>query len=139
MIEISMAILVHKKKILIAQRNHAKHMAFMWEFPGGKLEKNETLEECVAREFMEELKLPIQVIEPFMDVVHTYPEKGDFHLHAFWAVTHLDEAPKIMEHEDLKWVSVSELDQFQFCPADLPFVEALKKEQDKIDHLSTLK
>ena len=125
MIEISMAILVHNQKIFIAQRNIAKHMGGMWEFPGGKLEAGETLQECVARELMEEFGKEITVGEKFMDYSYTYPEKGEFHLNAFWC-TCSDEKMEPTEHMDYKWVSISELDNFEFCPADLPFIEKLK-------------
>lgn len=129
MIEISMAIVVHNNKILIAQRKKGKHQEFMWEFPGGKLEANETLEECVAREFMEEFEKPIQVGKFFMDKTYHYADKGDFHLNAFWATCENDTIPQLYEHEDAKWVSPAEMDNYTFCPADGPFIEAIKKQK----------
>lgn len=125
MIEIAMAILVHNKKIFIAQRNIAKHMGGKWEFPGGKLEAGETLSECLAREFMEEFNKHIIVGEKFMDKTFHYDDKGDFHLNAFWC-TCADEKMEPTEHMDYKWVSIPEMDRFDFCPADMPFVEGLK-------------
>lgn len=127
MIEISMAVVVHNDKILIAQRKKGKFPELMWEFPGGKLEKGETLQECVEREFKEEMEKDIQVHDFFMDVVHTYPSKGDFHLNAFWASCENDTLPVLNEHNDAKWIALSELDKYEFCPADEPFIEALKK------------
>ncbi|MBQ8557493.1 MAG: (deoxy)nucleoside triphosphate pyrophosphohydrolase [Alphaproteobacteria bacterium] len=129
MIEISMAIVVHNGKILIAQRKKGKHQEFMWEFPGGKLEANETLQECVAREFMEEFEKPIQVCKFFMDKTYHYADKGDFHLNAFWATCDNDIIPQLYEHEDVKWVSPTEMDNYTFCPADGPFIEAIKKQK----------
>ena len=127
MIEISMAIVVHNDKILIAQRKKGKHQEFMWEFPGGKLEKGETLQECVAREFKEEFDKDIVVGDFFMDKTYSYADKGDFHLNAFWASCADDVIPQLYEHEDAKWVSVAEMDNYEFCPADDPFIEGIKK------------
>ncbi len=127
MIEISMAVLVHQNKILIAQRKKGKFPELLWEFPGGKLEKGETLENCVIREFKEEMEKDIRVHDLFMDAVHTYPDKGDFHLSAFWASCQDAVLPALYEHNAAKWVSLEELDNYEFCPADMPFINALKK------------
>lgn len=126
MIEISMAIVVHNGKILIAQRKKGKHQELMWEFPGGKLEKGETLQQCVAREFMEEFEKPITVNEFFMDKTYTYADKGDFHLNAFWASCADETVPHLYEHEDAKWVTPEEMNQYAFCPADGPFIEGVQ-------------
>ena len=61
MIEIAMAILVHNSKIFVAQRNITKNQGGLWEFPGGKLEAGETLQEALAREFMEEFGKEIPI------------------------------------------------------------------------------
>lgn len=126
MIEIGMAVLVHNSKIFVAQRNIMKHMGGMWEFPGGKLEAGETLSECVAREFLEEFGKEIMVGDLFMDVTHTYENAGEFHLSAFWAFCDTDEIPEVNEHMAYKWVSIPEMEKLEFCPADGPFIEALK-------------
>lgn len=125
MIEIGMAVLVLKGKIFIAQRNIAKHMGGLWEFPGGKLEVGETLQECVARELIEEFGKEIIVGEKMLDTFYTYPDKDEFHFTAFWC-TCADETMVPTEHMDCKWVSISELDDYEFCPADKPFLEKLK-------------
>ena len=127
MIEISMAIVVHNNKFLIAQRKKGKFPELLWEFPGGKLEQGETLQECVSREFKEEMEKEITVNDFFMDCVHTYPAKGDFHLNAFWASCKTDELPALHEHNDAKWISLDEIDNYEFCPADVPFITELKK------------
>lgn len=127
MIEISMAVVVHDDKILIAQRKKGKFPELMWEFPGGKLEQSETLEECVVREFKEEFEKDITVQNLFMSHIHTYENKGDFRLNAFWATCKNDSLPALYEHNDAKWVSLNELDNFEFCPADIPFIQELKR------------
>lgn len=126
MIEIGMAVLVHNSKIFVAQRNIMKHQGGMWEFPGGKLEAGETLQECVAREFMEEFGKEIAVGELFMEHTYHYEGMGDFHLNAFWAFAKNDEIPEVNEHMEYRWVSIPEMEKLEFCPADTPFIEALK-------------
>lgn len=126
MIEISMALLLHKSKIFVAQRNIMKHMGGKWEFPGGKLEAGETLQECVAREFMEEFGKQIHVGDLFMDVTYDYEDKGEFHLSAFWAFCDDDTIPEVNEHMDYKWVTIPEMEKLEFCPADAPIIEKLK-------------
>lgn len=127
MIEIAMAVVVHNQKILIAQRKKGKFPELLWEFPGGKLEKNETLPECIVREFKEELEKEVYVGSFFMNHIHTYEGKGDFNLNAFWATSADNKLPALNEHNDAKWISLNEIDQYEFCPADLPFINALKK------------
>ena len=90
MIEIAMAILVHNSKIFVAQRNITKNQGGLWEFPGGKLEAGETLQECLAREFLEEFGKEISVGDKFADYTYTYENLGEFRLNAFWAL------PKMM-------------------------------------------
>lgn len=127
MIEIAMAILVHHSKIFVAQRNITKNQGGLWEFPGGKLEAGETLPECLAREFMEEFGKEISVGDKFSEHTYVYDNLGEFHLTAFWAFADNDTIPELNEHMAYKWVSVADMDDLEFCPADLPFIEELKK------------
>lgn len=127
MINIAMAILVHNSKIFVAQRNITKNQGGLWEFPGGKQEAGETLPECLAREFMEEFGKEISVGEKFSEHSYTYENLGDFHLTAFWAFAQNDTIAELNDHMAYKWVSVSDMEKLEFCPADLPFIEDLKK------------
>lgn len=125
MIEIGMAILLHKGKIFVAQRNPLKHLGGYWEFPGGKLEAGETLQDCVKREFLEEFGKTVEVGDLFMDITHTYENAGEFHLSAFWAFCEDDSIPEVNEHMNYKWVTVPEMEKLKFCPADAPIIEKL--------------
>ncbi len=125
MTEVGMALLLHKGKILVAQRNPLKHLGGFWEFPGGKLEPQETLPECIKREFMEEFGKVIEVGDLFMEINHTYENAGDFHLSAFWAFCEDDSIPEVNEHMDYKWVTIPEMSKLKFCPADTPILEKL--------------
>ena len=79
---VTAAIIIHNGKILIAQRKHGKNQEYLWEFPGGKQEAGETLEECLHREIMEELRLDITVEKFFTESRYDY-ESGSISLHAF--------------------------------------------------------
>ncbi|MDR2902516.1 MAG: (deoxy)nucleoside triphosphate pyrophosphohydrolase [Lactobacillales bacterium] len=127
MIQIAMALLVHNSKILIAQRNPLKDQGGLWEFPGGKQEPNETLPECLAREFMEEFAKEIHPHDLFFEHEYTYEGKGDFHFSTFWATCRDETIPELNDHINYKWVSIPEMRAYQFCPADLPVIAQLEK------------
>ena len=75
----------------------------------------------------EEFEKEIFVKNLFMSHVHTYENKGDFKLNAFWATCKTDDLPALHEHNDAQWVSLDNLNNFEFCPADIPFINELKK------------
>lgn len=114
-------------KILIGQRKHGKSLEYKWEFPGGKLEAGETLEECLARELMEEMQLKITVGEHFIDSAYDY-DFGTIILHSYWATCRTQDIPAVLEHEQYKWVSLRELEQYDFAPADKPIITAILKQ-----------
>ena len=111
-------------KILITQRNLQKAQGGLWEFPGGKIEPNETKEEAIVREIKEELDIDIQVESYLSEKVFNYPEK-DINLIAL-ECKKINGDIKLLEHEDYRWVENSELDNFEFAPADIFIIEKLK-------------
>ena len=110
--------------ILIGQRKHGKSLEYKWEFPGGKLEEGETLEECLKRELKEEMNLDIYVRDYFMDSSDDY-DFGTIVLHAYWATCKSQDIPVILEHEQYKWVEPKDLPLYDFAPADKPIIEAI--------------
>jgi len=124
--QVAAGIVIHNGKILIAQRKRGKSLEYMWEFPGGKLEEGETLQQCLARELMEELKLPITVGEFFMKSVFEY-DFGTIELSAYFATCNKEDLSFHPDHEEARWVTIEEMDKYQFSPADRPILEALKK------------
>lgn len=126
MTKVAAAIIVNKKgEILICQRREDSYCPLMWEFPGGKLESNETLQECLIRECKEELEINIEIKELFAETTYTYPErKIDF---TFFISEIVTGEVKNNVHKNTKWISPSELNKYTFCPADVPVVEKLKK------------
>jgi len=111
-------------KILITQRNLKKAQGGLWEFPGGKIEPNETKENAIVREIKEELEIDIQVENYLAEKVFNYPEK-EINLIAL-ECKKINGDIKLLEHEDYRWVTNKELDNFEFAPADIFIVEKLK-------------
>ena len=122
MIEVVAALIWDKDKFMICQRPAHKERGLLWEFVGGKVEQGETKEQALVRECQEELAVTLSVGDVFMDVVHEYPDLT-VHLTLFNAVI-LEGIPKKLEHNDIKWITPSEISNYEFCPAD---VEILKK------------
>ena len=89
---------------------------------GGKVEKGETKEQALIRECIEELNITLNVGEVFMEVVHEYPDIT-VHLTLFNAAIS-EGVPQKLEHNDIKWITPSEIPNYNFCPAD---DEILKK------------
>lgn len=119
--------LIHREgRYLIARRRPGVHLGGFWEFPGGKREPGETLEECLQRELFEELNVRIDVPIPYQIVRHAYPEKI-VELHFFHCMIETGEASPI-ECTELRWVFPEELSQFRFPPADEVILDALRRD-----------
>ena len=125
MVEVVAALIWDNNKFLICQRPATKARALLWEFVGGKVEFGETEKEALIRECQEELAITIGVSNVFMDVVHEYPDIT-VHLTVFNA-TIVRGAPQTLEHNDIKWITVDEISEYDFCPADVKILEGLKK------------
>ncbi len=113
------------EKILIAKRPENKMLGGLWEFPGGKQEVGETLEQCLAREILEELGIRIEVEAPFMSVNHAYSH-FKITLHTFNCRVK-NGNPRNLEVADYAWVTPHELSNFAFPSADVKISKALKK------------
>lgn len=124
MIEVVAALIWDKEKFMICQRPVNKARALLWEFVGGKVELGETKEEALVRECQEELAVTLSVGEVFMDVVHEYSDIT-VHLTLFNATIEKG-VPQKLEHNDIKWIKVSEIENYDFCPADEEILIKLK-------------
>ena len=116
MTEVVAALIWQCDKFMICQRPATKARALLWEFVGGKVESGETKEQALIRECKEELNILLSVGEVFMDVVHEYPDIT-VHLTLFNAII-ADGKPQKLEHNDIQWITPSEIPNFKFCPAD---------------------
>jgi len=121
---VTAAILIRGNKVFIGQRKAGKRMAHLWEFPGGKLEAGETLQECLEREMKEEFGVEVAVRELFGESVYHY-EHGSIRLLGY-LVDWIGGEMSPIDHQDCKWVPLDDLGRYEFVPADLPFVRKLQ-------------
>lgn len=104
-------------KFLIAKRSFEKDQGGLWEFPGGKVESGESYEMALVREIREEFNADIVVENYIGEVVHSYPEKVV--KLAFYRAKLLSDGIELLEHEDFKWITKEEKDDYQFAGADM--------------------
>ena len=116
MTEVVSALIWKNNKFMICQRPAHKARGLLWEFVGGKVEPGETKKQSLIRECQEELAVTLAVGDVFMDVVHEYPDLT-VHLTLFNASIAEGE-PQKLEHNDIRWITPSEIPNYDFCPAD---------------------
>lgn len=129
MVEVVAALIWNNEKILICQRPANKSRALLWEFVGGKVEAGETPKDALIRECKEELNIEIVAEDIFCEVTHEYPDIS-VHLLLFNAYI-LKGTPEKLEHNDILWVGVDELFDYDFCPADKEILERIKDRYGK--------
>ena len=122
--EVVAALIWDHDKFMICQRPAHKARGLLWEFVGGKVEPGETKEQALIRECREELAITLNVGKVFMDVTHEYPDLT-VHLTLFHA-TIREGTPQKLEHNDIHWIMVDEIDQYELCPADVEILRKLK-------------
>ena len=114
--EVVAALIWDNDKFMICQRPAHKARGLLWEFVGGKVESDETKDQALIRECKEELDILLSVGDVFMDVIHEYPDLT-VHLSLFNA-TIAEGKPQKLEHNDIQWITLSEIPNYEFCPAD---------------------
>ena len=125
MTEVVAALIWDENSFLACQRPAHKARGLLWEFVGGKVEPGETKEQALIRECQEELDVTVAVQDVFMEVDHVYPDLT-VHLTLFNASI-AEGVPQKIEHNDLRWITVEEIDQYEFCPADEEILRRLKE------------
>ncbi len=123
MILVAAAVIYNNKKILIARRATGKHLAGYWEFPGGKIETDETPDECLTREIREELGISIRVDHFISENLHEYP--GKIILLKAYRCTLTGGHICLVDHDDVRWIEPSALPEYRLAPADIPIATAL--------------
>lgn len=122
-VQVTAAIFQQEGKFLICQRSHEDALPLLWEFPGGKQEPGETLEQCIVRECREELGVEIRVCGEFGKT--SYPHAGRELVFTFFYAEIVAGTLTPTVHEQIRWVSAAELKDFVFCPADVAIVDQL--------------
>ena len=124
MIDVVAAVIKKNNLYFIAQRNRNKHFAYYWEFPGGKVDKQETFENALKREIKEELSINIRVFNHIASEKHK-DEKIDVIVH-YYLCESLNKNIILSEHEDMKWLQKNDLKQFKMAPGDSKIIKYLE-------------
>ena len=112
-------------KVLIARRAEHLHQGGLWEFPGGKVEAGETVEQALTRELQEELAISISAFEPLLAIAHDYQDKSV--LLDVWWISSFSGEPSGRQGQPLRWAAITELRQLDFPAANKAIVNALEE------------
>lgn len=123
MIRVAVGILKRNGRVLVAERPADKPYAGYWEFPGGKIETNETGEAALKRELDEELGIDITVAQPWFEHIHHYPDKS-VQLE-MWLVTEFSGEPFSKEQQQLRWVTFSEMNSLRLLEGNIPIMSRI--------------
>lgn len=125
MTDVVAALIWNGDRFLACQRPAHKARGLLWEFVGGKVEPGETHPEALIRECREELDVEVAVGELFTELIHEYP---DLTVRLSLYHTSITEGtPKMLEHNDIRWIKVQDIDSLEFCPADADIINKLKE------------
>ena len=125
MTDVVAALIWEGERFLACQRPAHKARGLLWEFVGGKVEPGESLEDALIRECREELDITVAPRDVFMEVIHEYPDLT-VRLTLFNAAI-AQGTPKALEHHDIRWITVQEIDGLAFCPADEEILKKLRE------------
>ena len=120
------AVIIYKNKILISQRRSGQMLEGLWEFPGGKKEVKESIQQCIKREIKEELDIDIRIDKHLITINHFYSH-FKMKMHTYFAKIHKG-IPKSMESQNFEWVSLKDIRSRPFSKADLKVIDALKNQ-----------
>ncbi len=126
MTEVVAALIWQGERFMICQRPAHKARGMLWEFVGGKVEPGESKEQALVRECREELAVEVAVGDIFLEVTHTYPDITVY-LTLFHASI-VQGVPQKLEHNDIRYITVDEIPQYEFCPADEVILQKLRQE-----------
>ena len=126
MTDVVAALIWDGDKFMICQRPAHKARGLLWEFVGGKVEPGESKEAALVRECQEELDITVTVGDVYMELIHQYPDLT-VRLTLFHAAI-ADGTPKKLEHNDIRWITVEEIPQYDFCPADEDILIQLRQD-----------
>ncbi|MBA3966003.1 MAG: 8-oxo-dGTP diphosphatase MutT [Nitrospirales bacterium] len=120
---VAAAIIWQKDRILLSRRKPESHLGGLWEFPGGKKEFGETLEDCLRREVKEELGVDISEPVWFHALHYQYPEKMvELYFYTCFIILGI---PQALECAEIAWVHKHELISYEFPPADIPVIHKI--------------
>jgi 8-oxo-dGTP diphosphatase len=124
------AIINPQRQVLLALRQAHQHQGNLWEFPGGKVEANESTYSALLRELDEEVGLKVIAAEPLIEISHDYGDK--FVVLDVWLVNNFTGKPQGREGQALRWCDISALKESEFPAANVAIIDALKRRVIKI-------
>ena len=119
---VTAAVVEHDGSYLVTRRQKGVHLEGLWEFPGGKCDRDESLKVCLAREILEELDVPSRVGEEIFTTTHAYPDRS-VELHFFRCELLGEPRPQL--GQDMRWVRREDLATLEFPPADAELIQML--------------
>lgn len=126
MIEVAAGIIINARdELLICQRGPGGNCAYLWEFPGGKREPEESWEACLIRECREELDVEIEITGVFERTSYAYPDREI--LFTFFFAKLIAGQPQMQVHQAMRWVRAEQLQSYEFCPADCEIIRRLSE------------
>lgn len=117
------ALIIRDSKILIAQRAKKDALYGKWEFPGGKMENGEIEQECLARELSEELGIQAEIGNYFCSSFFEH-RGSEWEMRAYFVSSFSSEI-QLHEHQDMRWIDIKDLPQYEMPDPDKPIVEKL--------------
>ena len=124
-IKVVAAVIVKENEILIARRKEGKYLEFKWEYPGRKVENNENEKESLKRELKEEFNISATIEDYITESFYEY-DKAKINLKAYF-VKNYTGTIKLTDHDKINWVKITDLNNYEFAPADIPINNYLTK------------
>lgn len=122
-VHVAVGVIVRQQQVLLALRSNKQHQGGKWEFPGGKVEVGETVEQALQRELLEEVAITVTETSAFMQLEYAYPEKTV--LLDIYLVSSFTGEPHGREGQPLQWVDIADLGSIEFPDANQPIVQRL--------------
>ena len=125
MVHVTCAIVIDGSKVLVTQRSETMKLPLKWEFPGGKVDLNESAETCIRRELIEELNIEVELLERLADCPFEYPT---FTINLIPFVARMKAGQlTLREHKAFEWLHPKQLKALNWAPADIPVLEQFMK------------
>ena len=132
-IPVSSGLIIQNNKVLIGLRSQSDNGGGLWEFPGGKIEIDESSEDAVIRELNEELDIVVRKPKKIMQYLHRF--KNLIYDISFFEVISFKGSIKKIVHDELKWVDLSSINNYNFISGDLLIIEGLINEPSLVKGL----
>jgi mutator protein MutT len=121
---VAAAVIEDRGRFFVTRRQKGVHLEGLWEFPGGKCDPGESLEDCLRRELKEELGVDATIGDELFSVTHDYPDRR-VELHFLSCA--LDRPPEPLLGQEMRWIARRDLDSLRFPPADEQLIALLQR------------